>query len=154
MAREPYKRVRHPWHPAIVHFPIACWALGTVIDLIVWTGTTRGLPGIESAALSHLLIWGGIVFAVPAVVAGLVDYLALPRIVQEGAAINRHMIWMGSAWGLFLVAGVARVQAGPFDATATWWVVLIELAGFACLILGGRAAATVVFDQMMGSRDG
>lgn len=135
-----------------MHFPIACWALGTVLDLMAWGGVGLHLPGIESAPLSRLLLWTGIVSAVPAAVAGVADYLTLPRKVQDGTTINRHMIWMGCAWSLYLGAGILREQAASFDSLPAWGATLAELAGFACLIFGGRAAAIIVFEELADPR--
>jgi uncharacterized membrane protein len=135
-----------------VHFPIACWTLGAGVDLVVLASLSVQVPGIELSALSALLLWAGTAFSIPTVVAGVVDYLRLPTAVQEAGTINRHLISMGSGWCLFLLAGVARAQSGPFVAAAPWWVVLVELAGVACLIIGGMAAAKVVFEQLPASR--
>lgn len=108
-------------------------------------------PGVDATPLSYFLLWTGIVSALPAAIAGLVDYVRLPEAVQDGSVIDRHMLWMGSAWALFLGAGVARVQTSPLGSVPPPWIAAIELAGFFCLFFGGRAAATVVFEQVAKS---
>lgn len=139
---------RHPWHPAVVHFPIACWILATLVDLIGQLFAMPPLPGIEWAAVSHLLVWSGVLLAVPAITAGIIDYLRLPDAVQSSVELSRHITAMGTAWLLFLGAGIWRVRSAPFDSAPLWGMTLVEIGGSLCLVLGGRFAAAVVFDRI------
>jgi uncharacterized membrane protein len=139
---------RHPWHPAVVHFPIACWVLATLVDVSGWFIELPPIPGIVWAGVSHLLLWGGVLLAVPAIVAGVVDYIRLPEEVQESAELSRHVAAMAAAWLLFLGAAIWRVRSAPFAGAPSWGIMLLEVAGSACLIAGGRFAAAVVFDRI------
>jgi len=142
----------HPWHPVIVHFPLACWVLATLVDVASRLFSMPLLPGIEWAAVAHLLLWTGIVMAVPAMIAGLVDYARLPPKVQESSELSWHITAMGTAWALFLGAAIWRVRAAPFDGVASWGVIFLELAGSACLVVGGRLASVIVFDRLPSAR--
>jgi uncharacterized membrane protein len=144
MTRHP----RHPWHPAFVHFPIACWVLATLVDIGGWFVALPPIPGIEWAGVSHLLLWGGVVLALPAIVAGVVDYIRLPEDVQASAELSRHVAAMATAWLLFLAAAIWRVRSASFEMAPSLGVVLLELAGSACLLAGGRFAAAVVFERL------
>ena len=144
---------RHPWHPAVVHFPIACWILAAPVDLAGHFVSLPPVPGIEWAALSHALLWGGVLLALPAVAAGVIDYLRLPEAVQESPELTRHIAAMGFAWLVFLTAAVWRARSAPFDDPASWSVTLLELAGSVVLLAGGRFAAAVVFERMAAAHD-
>lgn len=139
---------RHPWHPAVVHFPIACWVLATLVDVAGLFVTLPAMPGIEWAGVSHLLLWGGVILAVPAMLAGIIDYLRLPKQVQASAELSRHVTAMATAWLLFLAAAAWRAGAASFDTAASWGITLLELAGSVCLTAGGWFAAVVVFERM------
>jgi len=137
----------HPWHPLLVHFPIAFWAAAVLIDAaellrLVPDAAAAALPGVEPAALSFALLWLGAAFGVPAMALGFVDFLRLPQTLQKRAALNWHATAMTCAWAVFLGAALLRKPALPASPAA----LLVELAGLACLVAGGALAAAVVFD--------
>lgn len=140
--------LRHPSHPALVHFPIACWILATLVDVATQLVALPPVAGVAWSALSHLLLWGGVLLALPAIVAGVIDYLRLPDEVQSSAVLNRHILAMATAWLLFLGAAIWRAQSAMFDAGPPWSITLLELAGSVVLTVGGRYAAAVVFEGM------
>ena len=55
----------HPLHPALVHFPITCWVLAVPCDLAGW------LYFPQAWYAAYLLILGGVILAVPAMLAGM-----------------------------------------------------------------------------------
>lgn len=139
---------RLPWHPALVHFPVACWVLATLIDGV---GHIAALPPIEGIAwpgVSRLLLLAGVVLAFPAMLAGLRDYLRLSETLQSSRELMSHIALMGTAWLLFTAAAVWRARAGAFDAAASLPMTLLELAACLCLVAGGHFAGIVVFEKM------
>ena len=62
--------VGHPLHPILVTVPIGLWVFSIVCDLVYHAGW--GDSSWKKAALYCL--GGGLVFAVPAIVTGLIDY--------------------------------------------------------------------------------
>ena len=137
----------HPWHPLLVHFPIAFWTAAVLLDSAALLhlppdSAAAALPGVEPAALSFLLLWLGVAFGVPAMALGFVDFLRLPTALQKRAALNWHATAMTFAWAVFLGAALLRRSAAPASPAA----LLVELAGLACLVAGGVLAAAVVFD--------
>ena len=139
---------RHPLHPALVHFPIAFWISAVLLDLSLWSALVPGIPGIEGFVLPHLMVWAGLAAALPAVTFGLIDYGRLPSQVQDSGPMRLHMMSMGVAWLIFLAAALWRVKAGGFADPPTLWILLLETLGAACLIVGGTAAARIVFDLL------
>ncbi len=135
-------------HPLFVHFPIAFYMTGVALDLGMWAGVLPAIPGIDGNALAHALLWAGVVATLPAVAAGLIDYARLPHSIQGNGILQRHILYMGSAFVVFLVAAIWRAKAGPFDAAPGVAVILLEIAGAAGLIIGGHFAGRVVFELL------
>ncbi|MGE5167611.1 MAG: DUF2231 domain-containing protein, partial [Deltaproteobacteria bacterium] len=69
--------MRHPLHPALVHFPVACWSVATAADL---ASLHFGEPAWR---LAGALLVIGLVMAVPALLAGLYE---LTRVAQDSPA--------------------------------------------------------------------
>jgi len=140
----------HPWHPAIVHFPIACWSMAALIDAAALVGAlperlATSIQGVEPTALSYGLLWIGVALGLAAMLVGFIDYLRLPTKVQTGSAMSWHVAAMTGAWALFLGAALLRSPPAPPFPSAPFTATLIELAGFACLCAGGVLASAVVF---------
>jgi uncharacterized membrane protein len=137
-----------PWHPALVHFPIACWVLATLVDVVGQFHAIPEIDGLAWSGVSHLLLWCGVLLALPAMAAGLRDFLRLPDEIRSGDALSRHVVLMGTAWLLFLAAAVWRTRSGAYAAEPSLAMTLLEFAGSACLIVGGHFAGVVVFGHM------
>jgi uncharacterized membrane protein len=65
----------HPIHPMLIPFPIAFFVATLVCDLAFWRSGNGGWP-----AASLWLLGAGIVIALLAAIAGLIDLLGEPRI--------------------------------------------------------------------------
>jgi uncharacterized membrane protein len=133
---------RHPLHPALVHFPIACWTLAVAADVAsLWLG--------ESAwRWSGGLLAVGCAIALAAVLAGLME---LSR-VAEGAAMRDaylHMTAMLLAFMLFSGRLLLRLdQLQPLAPNAV--SLLLDLGGFAALALGGWLGGRLVYHHGVG----
>lgn len=135
-------------HPLFVHFPIAFYTTGVALDLGLWAELLPAIPGIDGNALAHGLLWAGVVTTLPTVAAGLLDYARLPRDVQGNSTLQRHILCMGSAFVLFLVAAIWRVKTGEFGAAPAVPIILLEVAGALALIVGGHLANRAVFEVL------
>lgn len=140
-------------HPPFLHFPIAFWVSGTGLDL-VQSATGLSVPGADGFWLAHLLLWSGVVAALPAIAAGLIDYARLPRAIQDGRSLKLHMLAMSTAFMLFLMAALWRVKAAGFADEPAGAMLLIELLGATALFAGGHAGGRVVFDELAAHGDG
>jgi uncharacterized membrane protein len=140
----------HPWHPLLVHFPIACWTLAALIDVAALVGAlpesvAAAVPGVAPAALSFALLWLGVLLGAAAMALGIVDLLGLPPELQRSGALNWHVVAMLGAWGLFLAAALLRPKPAPPFPSPALAATLTEVAGFVCLAIGGVLASRVVF---------
>jgi uncharacterized membrane protein len=141
-------------HPALVHFPIAFWISAVLLDLVQWSALLPGIPGIEGFLLPHLLVWAGLAAAIPAITLGLVDYARLPSRIQDSRPMQLHMICMGTAWLLFLGAGLWRIETGSFADPPNVAIIVLEILGATVLVVGGAAAARIVFELLPGRGSG
>ena len=136
----------HPLHPLMVHFPVAFWASSTVCDGLA-------LAGVDSAwGIAWMLLAAGVVSAVPAMIAGLVDFVRLEDVAVPTA--NRHMTVMGMAWGIYFAALMTRLDnwtplPGPELLPAA-----LSAAGFCLMALGGWYGGELVYRYGAGMRPG
>jgi uncharacterized membrane protein len=85
----------HPFHAALVPFPIACFSLVLVTDIIYWQ--------TEYLMWKHFSAWlllAGIIFAVLASIAGAIDLLSR-------RAVRSHSIALIHGVGNVVVLGLA-----------------------------------------------
>jgi uncharacterized membrane protein len=140
--------LRQRWHPAIVHFPIACWVLATLIDLSVFFSWAVALENVTWSSVSAVLVWIGVAFAILAILTGLMDFASLPRAVQDSRELTSHILWMAAAFICFLGAALLRTRASSLVTPAVWYVVAIESVGSLFLVYGGHLASIVVFERL------
>ena len=135
--------MRHPLHPALVHFPIACWSLATAADLasLAW-----GEPAWRFAGI---LLLAGIGFSIPAMLAGLLE---LARVDGDNPAIkdvNRHMIMVMSALACYVASLFLRLHGTHFVEPGLPAIGLSVL-GFLCLGVAGWLGGKLVYGHRLG----
>ena len=134
--------MRHPLHPALVHFPIACWSLAVVADF-------ASLQFGELAwRWSCGLLLVGSSTAVVAMIAGLLERSRVP----DGPPLRDtywHMSAMLLAFTLFttrLLLGLDQWQPVAPDGIALW----LDTTGFACLAIGRWLGGRLVYGHGIG----
>lgn len=97
--------MRHPLHPALVHFPIASWVLATALDLValVWQ------PALLQP-MAALLIGFGCVAGLVAAGAGFLDLLKIPEGHPAERIATIHMSLALTSWCLYAGSLALRVQ--------------------------------------------
>lgn len=133
---------RHPLHPALVHFPVACWSLAVAADF-------AGLRwGETSWQWSGGLLAVGCGMALLAILAGLME---LPR-VPEGPALRDvylHMAAMLAAltfFGLRLILRLDHLRPMAPDGVS----LLLDACGFIALVAGGWLGGRLVYGHGIG----
>ena len=135
----------HPLHPALVHFPVACWTAAPALDALylVWPQ-----PALWQAAFGCVAV--GVAVGVLAMTAGLMDLMALPSDHPAQDTAMRHMLLVGSAWCVFAVSLLFRpLKAAPTEAQA-WLALGLSAGGWLLLGLGAYAGARLVYDFGVG----
>ena len=138
---------RHPLHPALVHFPVACWSLGVAVDAAsLVPGLAPWLVGAQGWSAG--LFATGCLMAIPAMLAGMLE---LPRI-PEGPALREtwaHMAAMLTAFALFggrLLLGLDGLRPLPPGGFA----LTLGGLGFAALAAGGWLGGRLVYHHGIG----
>lgn len=134
--------MRHPLHPAVAHFPVACWSLATAGDFAsLWLGETAW-------QWSAGLLAVGCGMAVLALVAGLIELVRVP----EGDALRDtylHMAAMLTAFALFTARLLLRqegLQPLPPDGVA----LVLDAVGFTAMAVGGWLGGRLVYGHGVG----
>ena len=137
----------HPLHPAIVHFPIACWSLATIGDVAsLWLGRPAWwLAGVSMAI--------GCVVALAAMAAGLFELARINAASPAMRVARLHLLAAMAAWlsygaSLFLrldlQSAATALEAPGMFALAT------SLLGFACLATAGWLGGRLVYQYGVG----
>lgn len=133
---------RHPLHPAIVHFPIACWSLAVTADFAgLWFG--------EAAwRWSGGLLIVGCIMGLVALLAGMIELGRVP----EGEAMRVaywHMTAMLAACLLFSSRLWLRLE-GSRLLEPNIISLLLDAAGFFWLVVGGWLGGKLVYYYGIG----
>ena len=137
--------MRHPLHPALVHFPIAGWSLATAGDLAsLWWGRPAWL-------LAGVLLVVGTVTAIAAMATGMVELLKVDGDHPATRDLNRHMLLAMAAWGLYAASLLLRLQGGELARPDALGLGL-SVAGFICLCVTGWLGGTLVYGHGLGRR--
>lgn len=135
----------HPVHPALVHFPVACWTAAPFLDGAYLLG-----GGAVWWQASCWCIGVGLVMALAAMAAGFMDLMALPVPHPSQAVATRHMLLMATAWCLFCIDILLHPLHSAPSAAQAWIGFLLSLAGLLLLVIGAYAGARLVYDFGVG----
>ncbi len=132
----------HPIHPMLVPFPIVCFILTFVLDILY----VRGNTDVAGSTIWLLVI--GLVMAALAAVAGLTDFIGDERI--RGADAIKHMLANVTAVLLEAANLVLRWNDPEFIASTG-----VYISGLVVLILlySGWKGGDLVYRHGIGVRD-
>ena len=132
----------HPIHPMLVQFPIVCFILTFVLDILYTRGNT------DVAEWSNWLLIVGLVMGALAAVAGLTDFLGDKRI-QGGDAV-KHMLANVTAVVLEVVNLVMRLKNPDFIGSTGVYISLLVVL---ILLYSGWMGGKLVYHHGIGVRD-
>ena len=133
----------HPIHPMLVSFPIVCFIMTLVLDILY----TRGDTGVAGA--TKWLLGVGLVMAALAAVAGITDFLGDERIRRLGDAL-KHMLANVTAVVLEVVNFALRLKNPNFIGSTGVYISLIVAL---ILIYSGWKGGNLVFRPGVGVHD-
>ena len=136
----------HPLHPALVHFPSACWSLATVADLasLRW--------GKPAWMLAGVLLIVGTVTAIAAMATGFIELMKVGADHPATRDLNRHMGLVMTAWSFYAASLLLRLQGTTLvqpDAVDLG----LSVAGFAFLCMAGWFGGKLVYGHGLGVRE-
>jgi uncharacterized membrane protein len=131
----------HPIHPMLVPFPIVCFILTFVLDILYVRGNTA------VAHASNWLLAIGLAFAVLAALAGLTDFLGEKRI--QGPDAIKHAIANVTVVVLEVINLFMRHKNPGFIASTGVYISLVVVL---ILLYSGWKGGDLVFKHGMGVR--
>lgn len=135
---------RHPLHPALVHFPVACWSLATFADLAsLHVGERAWWPG-------GMLLLAGSALALPAMLAGLYEMTRIPARSPAMQTVYLHMGAMLAAFTLYLTSLLLRAEHFQLHQPGNASLAL-DIAGFLALAAGGWCGGRLVYHYGIGT---
>ena len=133
----------HPLHPALVHFPIACWSLATAADVAsLWWGKPAWM-------LAGVLLALGTLIALAAMATGFIELMKVGAEHPATRDLNRHMLLMLSAWCLYATSLFLRLQGTTLTQPDTVDLGL-SVVGFVVLGVGGWFGGKLVYGHGVG----
>jgi len=132
----------HPVHPMLVQFPIVCFILTLVCDVLYTQGHT------ELASASTWLLIVGLVMGALAAVAGLTDFLGDKRI--QGADAIKHAAANVTAVVLEVVNLVLRLKNPDSIGSTGVWISLVVVL---ILLYSGWMGGRLVYIHGIGVND-
>lgn len=134
----------HPIHPAIVHFPIACWSLATFTSGLQWAFD------IGILQVAPLLMVVGLIFGVVAMLAGLIELVKIDESNKTLLTLAyAHMAMASTAWFLYGVSTYLHWQGGNIVAS-TGLSFSFSVAGFIALAIAGFLGGQLVYGYGIG----
>ena len=133
----------HPLHPALVHFPIACWSLATAADVAsLWWGKPAWM-------LAGVLLALGTLIALAAMATGFIELMKVGAEHPATRDLNRHLLLMLSAWCLYATSLFLRLQGTTLTRPDTVDLGL-SVVGFVVLGTGGWFGGKLVYGHGVG----
>ena len=137
-----------PFHPRLVHFPIALTLVGVAT---LAYGLLRGQARwLGYGRISLLFGWLGVLAAVAS---GLIDQSRAPQTPEVAGVINQHIT---AGLALLVVLGLALYwplrQKRLFTGRTPWPYLALLLVGVALILLEGSLGGKLVYQLGVGVR--
>ena len=133
----------HPIHPMLVPFPIVCFIMTLILDILY----VRGDTGVAGA--TNWLLGVGLVMGALAAVAGLTDFLGDDRVRGLGDAL-KHMLANVTAVVLEVVNFALRLKNPDFIASTGVYISVVVVL---VLLYSGWKGGNLVYRHGVGVHD-
>ena len=135
--------MKHPLHPLIVHFPIACWSLSTIGDL---AGLVLKTNLAQAVGLLMLI---GCISAMLAMALGLYDARKITNNSQIEKVFDIHIFAAATAWCFYSFSLFSRWDGYVFN-NPTASAIITSVIGLVVLFVAGWYGATLVYQYGVG----
>jgi uncharacterized membrane protein len=134
----------HPHHPPFTDATIGAYAAGSLMAVVGWFGFYE-----------EKLVWGaflsitvGLLFAIPTMITGLVDFVRIPSGTGMRRVAHIHWICMTAATAVFILA-IGELQKGLDTGRISTLALIVTGVAFVFLTAGGYVGGTIVFQYGM-----
>jgi len=136
----------HPIHPMLVHFPVAFWT----VAVMAYVADTAGVEG--AAAAAKLANGAGLIMALPAMTAGLIELRLIDSRSEAMRVATLHMMAMAAAWVCFMLALVMSISTrASLDKQITQLAGVVSASvGFLLMSVGGWVGGRLVYEFGIG----
>lgn len=138
--------MKHPLHPALVHFPVACWTLGTLTDFVGAWWVRWPLW-----QLGFVLLTIGCAMGLLAAAAGFYELARLPDEHPAARDGTHHMMLALGAWVAYAASLFLRME-GTTPAAPDAIALGASAVGFLLLVAAGHLGARLVYVHGAGRR--
>jgi uncharacterized membrane protein len=133
----------HPLHPIFAHLPMALWPAALVFDLLVFFGA-GGNPMVRTAFFAIL---GGLIAALPAVPAGVIDWGEIKKERPAWKLGLYHMMLNLLATILWAINFGLRLGTFREAAEITAAQLTLSVLGTLIVVVSGYLGGLMVFDH-------
>jgi uncharacterized membrane protein len=133
----------HPLHPALVHFPVACWSLATLGDIASLQ------LGEKTGSIANILLVTGMLTALAAMLAGLLEFTKLEADSSATVTANKHMLLATLTWGIYAVSLYLRLD-GAVLLQPDLGAIGLSVTGFISLCATGWLGGKLVYQYGIG----
>jgi len=131
----------------LVHFPIVFWSCALVADVV-----SIFLPESIAAVIAFGSLALGCITGLLAMIAGIVDFLGVPRDSPARDVSITHLMAMCSAWLVFLVA--LALHGYPPTTPVPPAALIASAAGFLAMAYGAWLGGKLVYEHGVGAKKG
>jgi uncharacterized membrane protein len=134
----------HPLHPPLTDVTVGLYTGATAFAVL----SALGLSEENLATAWWLALIAGLVVTGPTALAGLADWLVIPRGTPLWRTATLHLTVMVTATVFFLIAAIAG-HGDYVDKSVGGGPLVLTLIGFAILTVGGWLGGAIVFTHGM-----
>jgi len=134
----------HPLHPPLTDVTVGLYTGATAFAVL----SALGISEANLATAWWLALIAGLIVTGPTALAGLADWLVIPRGTPLWRTATLHLTAMVTATVLFLIAAIAG-HGDYVDKSVGGGPLVLTLSGFAILTLGGWLGGAIVFTHGM-----
>jgi len=135
--------MKHPIHPMLVYFPIACWSIATCIDVI------SPFYNLQQFEISGVLILIGLLLAFPAMLSGLIEIIKIDNASAAIAIVNKHMLFVLATWMFYAISLYIRFDKMVIS-QPDWLAITTSVFGFISLSIAGWYGGNLVYNYNIG----
>jgi uncharacterized membrane protein len=134
----------HPLHPPLTDVTVGLYTGATAFAVL----SALGISEANLATAWWLALIAGLIVTGPTALAGLADWLVIPRGTPLWRTATLHLTAMVTATVLFLIAAIAG-HGDYVDKSVGGGPLVLTLIGFAILTVGGWLGGAIVFTHGM-----
>jgi len=136
----------HPLHPVVTHFPMALLPVSFLGDLLgVWTDASFWW----SFSFYNLAL--GLVLSLPALITGMIDFLAISKEGNAENVVMHHMTIMIVAIMMFMGSFFIRFGVEVLSGWRLTSTISLSLLGLIFLFIGGWLGGQLVYRYAVGN---